>query len=200
MDEPSEKFKKCHEFTMRMEGGLSDDPHDSGGITKYGVSIVFLSDLAKWNPGVVAGFGIRIPVTSETIRNLTKDQAERLFHHEFWIPNGCDGFPAPVALCLYDMSVNHGRSAAVKIMQRAANAFGIPLSVDGIIGPKSREAFARMGCSEGVSHIASSRQKYYDAIIARRPDQKVFARGWSNRCRAMKNFSLYLLTREQANH
>ena len=40
-------FQKAHDFTARWEGGLSDHPADPGGLTKYGVSLRWVQDLAR---------------------------------------------------------------------------------------------------------------------------------------------------------
>ena len=39
-------FDTAHAFTARWEGGLTDHPADPGGLTKYGVSLRWVQDLA----------------------------------------------------------------------------------------------------------------------------------------------------------
>ena len=186
----SDLFERCHAFTAKWEGGLTNDAADAGGITNHGVSIAFLSDLAGRKPGVVTGAGIALPVTADTIRRLTAQQAAQLFRVEFWQPLRCDELPPAVALCLYDMAVNHGRAGAVKILQRAATIFDPGLAVDGKLGPKTMAVAKRMGSAYAVGIIANARQRYYDNIVARNPSQHAFLRGWTNRCRAMLSQAL----------
>ena len=40
-------FDTAHTFTARWEGGLTDHPADPGGLTKYGVSLRWVQDLAQ---------------------------------------------------------------------------------------------------------------------------------------------------------
>lgn len=40
-------FDTAHAFTARWEGGLTDHPADPGGLTKYGVSLRWVQDLAQ---------------------------------------------------------------------------------------------------------------------------------------------------------
>lgn len=186
----SDKFRRCHAFVARWEGGYTDDKNDAGGVTNYGVSKRFLEDLARREPVRVAMLGIDIPVTKRTIRELTKDQAMRLFHDEFWKPLRCDELPMPVALCLYDMAVNHGGFGAVRICQKACNDAGYGLAVDGIIGPKTIKALCGMSRVAGLTTIAAERQRYYDDIVRRKPSQEDFINGWTNRCNAMLDEAL----------
>ena len=182
-------FEKCQQFVLKWEGGLTDDAADSGGLTNWGVSWAYLKDLEKSRPSVLRDILGSSAVTRQTIRNLTQAQAGALFKFSFWDPFQLDDQPLAVALCAYDMNVNHGSRNAMKIVQRAANLMQsvMPkLSVDGLFGPKTRSAMRLLNCPNGVGALANKRQSFYDAIVANNPSQRVFIKGWTRRCNAMK--------------
>lgn len=189
----SENFRIAQKFTGAAEGGLTDDPQDRGGITNYGVCIVFLSDIAKGsqaNRDKLADLGVLLPVSRQSIKNLTKQQAEEIFKWQFWDKLGCDELPVRIGCLVYDAAVNHGRTWGVKLAQRGYNALGVgnQLVVDGVMGPKTRAALS-IDTPELHAAILEARKNYYDAIIKNRPSQKVFQRGWYNR---VKNLAAYL--------
>ena len=187
------KFERCQQFVLEWEGGLTDDAADSGGLTKYGVSWAYLRDMEKSRPSVLRDILGTSTVTRQTIKNLTQAQAGALFKFSFWDPFQLDEMPLAVALCAYDMNVNHGSFNAMKIMQRACNLLPsvMPkLAVDGKFGPKTRAAMNLANCPNGIGAIANKRQSFYDAIVANRPSQRVFIKGWTRRCNAMKRQAL----------
>lgn len=186
-------FERCQQFVLEWEGGLTDDAADSGGLTKYGVSWAYLKDMEKSRPSVLRDILGTSTVTRQTIKGLTQAQAGALFKFSFWDPFQLDDQPLSVALCVYDCNVNHGAFNAMKIVQRAANLMPsvMPkLSVDGKFGPKTRSAMRFLNCPNGIGAIANKRQSFYDSIVANRPSQKVFIKGWTNRCNAMKRQAL----------
>ena len=186
-------FDKCQEFVLKWEGGLTDDAADSGGLTNYGISWAYLKDMEKSRPSVLREILGTSTVTRQVIKDLTKAQAGALFKFSFWDPFGLDEMPLSVALCMYDMNLNHGSFNALKIMQRACNLMPsvMPkLAVDGKYGPKTRAAMRLMSCPNGIGAIANKRQSFYDAIVASRPSQKVFIKGWTRRCSDMKRQAL----------
>lgn len=73
-----------------------NDPHDPGGETNFGISKRSYPNL--------------------DIRNLTADDAVRIYRQDYWLPAGCDKLPAPLALLVFDTAVNMGLGAAAKLL------------------------------------------------------------------------------------
>ena len=183
-------------FTMKWEGGLTDDAADSGGLTNFGVCAEFLKDCTRNHPAWLRAAGI--PVTGgdrARIRALTRANAEELFRQAFWLPYGLDDLPVAVAACVFDMNMNHGAGNAIRIAQKACNLVldGDPLLVDGKLGPKTRAALAELNSVEGIAALCGCRRDFYRRIVANRPSQKVFLRGWTNRADALQEFAEGLL-------
>lgn len=183
-------FDKAHAFTAKWEGGLSDVPQDRGGITKYGVSINFLRGVADTQRGrdFLHRMGIILPITEDRIRNLTKIQAENIFRNEFWNALRLDDMQHRPALFLYDCAVNHGHKRAVILAQRGYNAcvgiYGVKLSEDGIMGPLTRAAMNH-DTDAILRHCVKARRDFFEAIVKNDDTQKVFLKGWLNRCDAL---------------
>ncbi len=176
-------FEQAHDFVAKWEGGLDDDPRDPGGITKYGVCINFLRDFAKRNPTFCGSVGVVGPVTRDTIKGLTKDQARRIFKYEFWDGNHCPDVEKSsprLAVVLYDTGVNMGKGAAAKLLQRA-----VGVKEDGIIGPKTLAAVRDSGDFMASAAMLEYRKNRYLQIVDSRPTSKCFLKGWLNRCNAL---------------
>ena len=59
-------FDEIIEVVLEHEGGYVNDPHDAGGETNFGIA-------KRWYPDV-------------DIKNLTKEQAKKIYHQDYWSP------------------------------------------------------------------------------------------------------------------
>lgn len=179
------EFSTAHKFTAKWEGGFSDHPADRGGVTKYGVSINFLRGIAATQAGrdALDRMGVILPVSANTVRNLTREQAESLFRMAFWLPLRLDALPQRVGAVIYDMAVNHGAKRAVMLAQRGFNACAPrdeKLEEDGVMGPKTQAALAH-DADAVLRSIISARRDYYRAIVKHDASQSANLKGWINR-------------------
>lgn len=96
-----------------------------------------------------------------------------------WI--GSDSHPA-TEFILRDHYFNSGSKNAGKILQRALNIHGAGLTVDGIVGPKTRQELQDQldGTDEAVFLI--SLQEKRKAFYRSCRQFPVFGKGWLNRC------------------
>lgn len=162
----SQAFQLAHAFTARWEGGLSNHPADPGGLTRYGLSLRWVRDLAEQAraacrrqprdcavcpPTVHCGWreldlDTDGDVDADDVRACTRAQAARLFRRHFWEKLACGRLPLPLAVTLYDGAVNMGGPRAVRQLQRAMNLVGeaeltdySPIREDGLMGAQTRE-------------------------------------------------------------
>ena len=105
----------CLDWIFRAEGGLSDDPSDRGGLTRYGISQRAYPNL--------------------DIQNLTKAEARAIYERDYWQPCHCEALPEPLDQVMLDCAVLMGRHAATELLQRS-----LKVKVDGIIGVKTLAA------------------------------------------------------------
>ncbi|MDE7372102.1 MAG: hypothetical protein K2N07_10280 [Desulfovibrio sp.] len=188
-------FQDAHKFTAKWEGGFSDHPADRGGFTAYGATIGFVQEIAATASGknFLQAIGVALPVTKAVMRQLRLGQVAAMFRRERWDALRLDELPFRQAALLYDAAVNHGPAQAVKLSQRGYNrcvTHGVKLTVDGILGPLTRKALQNTDTDAVVRAIIEARREFYESIVAARPDQGVFLRGWLNRANALEKLLL----------
>jgi lysozyme family protein len=147
---------------MDLEGGakISEDPEDSGGLTKFGISLSAYPSLGR-----------------DGILSLTKTKAKDIYKNDYWLAVRCPEFPLFSRLCVFDTSVNHGLLGGSKIVQRALNTLGNSLVVDGQVGPRTLAAAAKADPIQLVLAILEERQRFYRSL----ENYPRFGRGWERR-------------------
>lgn len=179
-------FDHAHAFTAKWEGGISDHPADRGGYTAYGVCEEFLKDFAKRNRDFLHEIGVSLPVCRANMKKITRSVAAQILGREFWV--GLDAMAEPCATVTYDASVNHGRLRGVKLTQQAANLVtGAKIAVDGVTGPKTREACALAPLAVALKAV-ELRENFFRNIVKNNPSQKVFLKGWLNRAADLRRY------------
>lgn len=168
---------------VAREGGFVDDPDDPGGATNHGVTI-----------GTLRRLGLDLDgdgqVTVQDLRALSREQAVAIFVEHYFRRPGIDRLPAPLQPSVFDMHVNAGANA-VRILQRLLGQMGWPLTIDGLIGPRTAAA-ARAAHEAATDHLVDAygvaRRNYYYALADRRPASRKYARrrdggkgGWITR-------------------
>ena len=140
----NDRFAVCHAVTARWEGGWSDHPADPGGKTMYGITE------AVYHAWLAAGGDNPRPV-----RQITRTEAEAIYHDNYWLPCGGPTLSAGVDLATYDAAVNSGVSRARKWLMAS-------------IGGPDHETVKRL-CARRLSFVQGLRT------------WTVFGRGWANR-------------------
>src|SRR2546430_2773024 len=91
-------FDEAVKITLTWEGGYVNDPLDSGGETKFGIS-------KRNHPSI-------------DIESLTPDDAKHIYKTEYW-PTLYDKITSQaLGAKLFDMGVNQGVGTAVKIWRQ----------------------------------------------------------------------------------
>ena len=150
-------FNDIIEDTLEHEGGYVNDPLDAGGETKYGIT-------KKFYPNV-------------DIKNLTKEQAKKIYHQDYWRRAKCDEVPSHLKHIYFDMCVNFGISGAIKVLQKVANNKGAKLEVDGKIGSKTISAVQNLE----IERVRAYRVLRFANIVIKKPEQERFWFGWYRR-------------------
>lgn len=193
---PEQVFTAFHALVAKWEGGLTDHPSDPGGITNFGISIVFLQDVASTQEGrdFLDRIDVSLPVTPNTIRRLTSEQAKNIMKYEFWLKPNLSELPPLVSGCLYDLGVNAGMGRSAIILQEAINHVSgrsVIANYAGNVGPLTRR-YAHELASAGrqlelVMADMDKREAWYRRLVEQKPSSQVFLKGWLNRtndCRA----------------
>ena len=153
------EFDDIIEVVLHHEGGYVNDPDDPGGETNFGIA-------KRSHPDV-------------DIANLTKEGAKEIYYEDYWCGNKVPHMPDDLKHIYFDMCVNQGRGRAVKILQRACNAKGADLAVDGGFGPGTKGALETYKPS--LERVRCYRLKHYYDLVNRKPEQERFLFGWFKR-------------------
>ena len=151
-------FDEIIEQVLEHEGGYVDDPTDSGGETKYGIS-------KKAYP-------------NEDIKALTVERAKELYKRDYWDRFKVDNLPDRIRHIYFDMCVNMGGGRATKILQEACNSKNSnKIDVDGGIGKNTIKASANLE----DFRLRAYRVMFYAELVMKKPNQIKFWVGWFKR-------------------
>jgi len=157
---------------IQREGGYVDNAADAGGPTKYGITLATLHDWRK------------APVSAYDVQQLTELEARRIYRANYFTRTGFDAVKDPQLLeFVFDYGVNSGTGAPASALQAVLKREGLyDGAIDGQIGPKSREALAKVTNWPALFYaVKCERYELLLRYIGRRPDQAQFAIGWANR-------------------
>lgn len=164
--------------TLGIEGDYSDDPADSGGKTRFGITE------ATARAHGYTGHMNAIPVAT----------AKDIYRAGYWDAQSLDTvamLSRPVAWELFDTGVNMGISQAGEFLQMSLNAFNRQatdypdVEVDGDIGPATLdalEAFLRRRGADGETVLLRALNALqgaaYIELAERREKDERFVFGW----------------------
>ncbi len=166
----SSQFDKCFAIVVLEEGKYSNDPHDNGGATKYGITQKTLSDWRK------------VPASVDDVRELSLDEAKSIYNFFYWRVINGDSFPPSASLLLFDAAINSGASQAIRWLQKA-----LGVKQDGNCGPITIAAWKAAERSkirppvEVLADFVSYRLK----LMAGHEDYARFGSGWFSRVAKM---------------
>lgn len=174
---PEESVKQL--FARARRSGWSDDPLDAGGATQCDVTFATYCSYCRRK-------GLPVPDKSR-LRNIPYEHWIEILKTMYWDRWKADSIPSqPLAEILVDWvwaSGSYGITRPQKILG---------VTADGIVGPKTLAALNASNPETLFAKIKHDRVKFCNEIVARRPSQKKWLRGWLNRINAL-SFSLLLL-------
>ena len=170
-------FNIAIKTVLEHEGGWTDDPNDAGGPTHYGITLPVLR--AEGDAGDIDRDG---DIDVEDIRQLTPQMAQQIYRAQWWERYGYGRIDSQaIATKIFDLAVNMGARQAHMIAQRALAANGMPVAVDGVLGPITRNALNAAPVVSLLAAIRSEAAGVYRLILARHPDYQTFEVGWLRR-------------------
>jgi lysozyme family protein len=172
----TDRFDLCLAFTLKEEGGYSDDPADPGGATNMGIT---LATYRQWAEDPKLG--------PAQVRDMSERTARAVYRALYWNPLRADALPAGVDLSVFDMGVNAGIWGSARLLQRALGFTGE--EVDGCVGPETLAAAAKCEPRSLIDDLAERQAAYYRSLF----DFPTFGRGWLNRTQARKTAALAML-------
>jgi lysozyme family protein len=172
------QFEKCLPFTLRQEGGFSNDKNDRGGRTMEGITQrEYDANCRAWG----------YPLAD--VKLIPNDQLYTIYYSRYWFPNSASLCPG-LNLSFFDQCVNEGPREAVILLQRSMGING-----DGIWGAKTNDAvkFANKTPRAIITNYSNHRANFYRGIVASRPSQAGFLSDWLRRTSEIEAQSLAMI-------
>lgn len=113
-------FEKCFQWLMIDEGGYTNDPADSGGATKYGITI---GDYRRY---------IKSDATPNDVKTLTQAQAKTIYKSKYWDAVGGDSLPDGVDNACFNYGVLAGIGRPKADLKRFADIHDAHKLIDAI--------------------------------------------------------------------
>jgi len=167
---PSPAFEASLPFVLRWEGGYVDHPADPGGRTNKGVT-----------QGVYDRWRTQQGLPPRHVKLIEDAEVDAIYETGYWLPPGCDLLRRQLDLVQFDTAVNMGVGRAVRFLQAAVGC-----DVDGAFGPQTAKEAAECDLEATLEAYCNARLDYYRRLAERRPELKVFLKGWTNRLNALK--------------
>lgn len=182
------------DFILRWEDGGSTDPKrthsldplDNGNWTggKQGVGALVGSNHGV-TPAALAAYR-KVPVsviTKPVMAALSIDEAADIALANYYLKPRLDLLAwNRVSASVFDMGWGTGPGQAIKLLQRM-----LDVADDGMMGPATAGAFNKLCAAQGEAFVAGAwwaiRDAFYEQIIATRPANAKYERGWDNRSR-----------------
>jgi len=178
-------YDRAFEATLGNEGGYSNHPGDPGGETWQGISRRRWPEWSGWS------------LVDRLKRNradfpdsLSHDHAlaaavKAFYLSHFWAPLRCSEMHEAVAAKVFDIAVNTGTGAAVRMLQAAAILAGSDLRPDGKLGPATLAAVGLNGPDAILKRLRAIQAGYYVALVVKvNPKLDEFLYGWIRRAAA----------------
>jgi len=171
--------------TIKIEGGLTEDPRDGGGVTNYGVSLRWALRQLRADPSQARWLDIDHDghVDRRDIEGLTVDEAADIYFADWWLTGWFDqAVPVIMAWKCFDVAVNTGPKRSAIILQKALVVVGERVGVDAIVGPLTIAAVAAQnGRDSGVALLGAVRAgqaAFYRRLAVLEPRLSDYLKGW----------------------
>lgn len=164
-------FSKYFPTLIKWEGTSFDIvPGDAGGPTKYGVI------LSEWKYKGWDKDGDK-DIDVDDLKLITMADASIIAKTHYWDKLKADNIKnQSVAEFLVDFAYNCGVGTAAKKIQEV-----LGVNADGVIGNITLGAINNANQEDLFNNLKTKRRNYYLAIVARKPSQIKFLKGWLRR-------------------
>jgi lysozyme family protein len=164
-----DNFDFALKHLLKHEGGYVNHPKDPGGRTNLGVT------QRAWEEYIGR------KVDEQEMRSLTAEQVTPFYKTRYWNLVRGDELPAGVDYCAFDVAVNSGVGRAVRFLQLASGVVA-----DGLIGPGTMGAIAKIDPTELVKKICNERREF----LHRLDTFDTFGKGWMRRVSDVERVAL----------
>ena len=168
-----ENFDRIIPWVHQDEGEFSNDPHDTGGPTRLGITI---HDYRKWTGNKNA--------TALDVKNMSEAMVRDIYKEWYWDAVNGDELPSGVDYFMFDSGLLSGTVTASRWLQRC-----VGVKPDGIIGPRTLEAIRKDEPLQVLLKVEKLRRQSLRSL----KQWSRYGRGWTNRVNKSKARALKLI-------
>ena len=162
----------CLPLLLAHEGGYTNDARDPGGPTNFGITIF---DYREY---------IKPDATAADVREMSIEQAKRIYRARYWDVQRCDELPAGVDYVVFDYGVNSGIGRSGKVLRRLLKFPGNSGTMEDAVIAAARSSDA----ATLVDAICGERLKYLQSLKT----WPVFGAGWARRVKEVQSAALVM--------
>lgn len=162
-----QNYAQALDELLRHEGGYTNNPHDPGGPTNFGITIY---DYRKY---------INRAGTARDVRRMTVDQAKAIYRAKYWDAQRCDDLPSGVDYAIFDYGVNSGIGRSGRVLRHLLKLPPGTTINSAVVAEAQKHKPAEL-----VNQICDERLRFLQSLHT----WPVFGRGWTRRvkeCRAL---------------
>lgn len=169
-------MKRCIDFVLRQEdstlsGVMTNAAADHGGVTRFGIA-------AKFHPELANTEFFCASMSAQDALPI----AEHAYATQYAAPLHLDALASDaVATALLSFGVLEGTKEAATILQNAINMLGVPITVDGKMGPGTVAAANSCDPQKLITAVVQLQKAHFAHIAAVNPTQEKWVHGWDNR-------------------
>lgn len=172
------RFQYAMKTVLKHEGGYSDSKHDSGGSTKYGISLRYLQH-EKFD---LNGDGV---INKDDIIHLTQTEADKIYYKEWYTKHKYNEIlDKDILTDIMDFSINVGATQCHKTLKRAINRIvSDPIKVNGEFDNSTIEIVNLIEPMVLHEALNQEQEAFYRGLVKKNPALNVFLNGWLKRSR-----------------
>ena len=173
-------YQECFGHVLGSEGGFQNDPNDKGNWT----------GCAKGQgKNIGTNWGISgCAYPDLDIKNLKQEDAEEIYHRDYWMKVWGDDLPWGIDLATFDGGVNSGCSRGVKWLQQAVGT-----AQDGIMGPDTLSATLEAYDHKTVDKMCDARLAYLKGLST----WPNYGKGWTARVEDVRETAHRMVTEHE---
>jgi lysozyme family protein len=166
-------------LVLAHEGGFVNNPKDPGGATNQGVT-----------QAVYDAYRLNKLLPPISVHFIKSEEVTEIYRKQYWGIT-CDRLPLGLDYAVFDYAVNSGKVHAISDLQRALNARGAKLAVDGACGESTLAAvLAERDLELLITRYCGIRQKFLESLHT----FKTFGKGWTRRVSEVRTNAIRMAT------
>lgn len=164
----------------RLTGDITTLKGDRGGRTRFGLAERFHPDLVKSGYYDLGEDGEPVVPHDEALTT-----ADQVYEEQYASALSLSALSSQdVANRLLSFSINEGPAEGIAIAQKACNALGCSLDVDGKVGPATLKALNSLDPDKWIAANRLQQEAFYRHLVQVRPEMLPLLNGLINRADA----------------